>query len=166
MSRRIRSNQPLIPSLLDRLIDDKPEHSLESVPNFSKLLKDIKANIRRDLENLLNTRLYHFTNMEKYPELAQSAVNYGLPDFSHIQFDNDDARENFRCLVEDTITRFEPRFQRVIVDIVPVGSSFERVLHLKISAVLMVEPDPVPLIFDTKVRPSDRTLTLQELAHG
>ncbi len=163
---RIRKNQPLIPSLLDRLLDDNPESTTEIQPSFSKILQEIKASIRRDLENLLNTRLFCFTNTQRFEELKMSVINYGLPDFSHVQFDNHDARETFRKLVEETITNFEPRFRHVSVDIVPYGEQFERALHLKISAILLVEPDPVPVIFDTKVKSSDRTVTLRELVHG
>jgi len=31
---------------------------------------------------------------------------------------------------------------------------------------LMVEPDPVPLIFDSRVRTVDRAVSLRELSHG
>lgn len=163
---RVRKQQPLVPSLLDRLINDNPEVHREATASFSQVLREIKVNVRRDLENLLNTRLYHFPNTDIFEELTMSSVNYGLPDFSHIQFENPSSREHFRFLIERTITYYEPRFRRVEVDIVSSGKSFERVLHLKISAILMVEPDPIPLIFDTQIKSDDRMLSLRELTHG
>ena len=151
---------------MDRLIDDDPQQRLETQKPFGAILKEIKINIRRDLENLLNTRLYRQHALDNYSELDKSIVNYGLPDFSRVQFDSEDDREQFRWLVQSIITKYEPRFQRVDVEISPTGEGYERTLYLKISAVLMVEPDPVPLIFDSRVRTVDRAVRLRELQHG
>jgi len=163
---RARTDQPVLPSLLDRLIDEDPRQTLEVVKPFGVLLKEIKANIRRDLENLLNTRIYRQQSIDSYSELDKSVVNYGLPDFSRLQFGSEEHCQQFRWLVQATIAKYEPRFQRVQVDINSIGEDFERTLYLKISAVLMVEPDPVPLIFDSRVRTVDRAVSLRELSHG
>ncbi len=163
---RIRTDQPVLPSLLDRLIDDEPQQILSSVKGFSILLKEIKANIRRDLENLLNTRIYRQNDIDELNELEQSLVNYGLPDFSRVQYSSEEHRERFRAVVQQAIKKFEPRLQRVRVDISPAGEEYERTLYLKISAVLMVEPNPVPLIFDSRVHTLDRAVKLRELQHG
>ncbi|NOY73163.1 MAG: type VI secretion system baseplate subunit TssE [Gammaproteobacteria bacterium] len=163
---RIRTDQPVLPSILDRLIDDDPENPLHVVKPFGVLLKEIKTNIRRDLENLLNTRMYRQQDITAYAELGQSIVNYGLPDFSRLQFGSQNQRDEFRRLVQSTIRKYEPRFERVDVEINPINEDYERTLYLKISAVLMVEPDPVPLIFDSRVRAVDRAVTLRELKHG
>lgn len=163
---RIRTDLPVLPSLLDRLIDDDPQQSLVSVKGFSILLKEIKVNIRRDLENLLNTRIYRQNNIEDLHELDKSLVNYGLPDFSQVQYGSEEHRDRFRNLVQQVIKKFEPRLQRVRVEISPAGEEYERTLYLKISAVLMVEPNPVPLIFDSRVHTLDRAVKLRELQHG
>ncbi|MGH1470077.1 MAG: type VI secretion system baseplate subunit TssE [Cellvibrionaceae bacterium] len=163
---RIRTDQPVLPSLLDRLIDDDPQRSVEEVKSFSALLSDIKSNIRRDLENLLNTRLYRQNSIDHLSELNLSLANYGVSDFSHVQFESEDERLNFAWRVSDIIRKFEPRFERVFVEIEPLGEEFERSLYLKINAILLVEPDPVPLIFDSRIRTADRALRLRELKHG
>ncbi|MGI1678140.1 MAG: type VI secretion system baseplate subunit TssE [Cellvibrionaceae bacterium] len=163
---RIRTDQPVLPSLLDRLIDEDPQRTVEPVKSFSTLLSDIKSNIRRDLENLLNTRLYRYNAIDHLDELDTSLVNYGVSDFSHVQFESEDERLNFAWRVSDIIRKFEPRFERVFVEIEPLGEEFERTLYLKINAILLVEPDPVPLIFDSRIRTSDRSLRLRELKHG
>lgn len=163
---RIRTDQPVLPSLLDRLIDEDPQQIAEPVKSFSHLLRDIKANIRRDLENLLNTRLYRQNAIEQLPELDVSLANYGVSDFSHVQFESEDERLNFAWRVSDIIRKYEPRFERVFVEIEPIGEEFERTLYLKINAVLLVEPDPVPLIFDSRIRTTDRSLKLREIKHG
>ncbi|GAB1257989.1 type VI secretion system baseplate subunit TssE [Aurantivibrio plasticivorans] len=163
---RVRTDQPVLPSLLDRLIDDEPDRTLEPVKPYSHLLRDIKDNIRRDLENLLNTRVVKQINVKEFPELEKSLMGYGVADFSHVQFEVEEERQRFAWVVSEVIARFEPRFQRVSVEIEPHGEEFDRTLHLKISAVLMIEPDPVPLIFDSSMRSVDRRLRLRELRHG
>ncbi|MBI3898978.1 MAG: type VI secretion system baseplate subunit TssE [Gammaproteobacteria bacterium] len=163
---RVRSQQPILPSLLDRLIDEDPQEALEAPKSAAILLKEIKVQIRRDLENLLNTRLYRQQALGAYSELKQSVVNYGLPDFSRVQFGSATYREEFRLTIENTIRMYEPRFRRVHVEIAEVGEQYERTLYLKITALLMVEPDPVPVLFDSRIRALDRALKLQELRRG
>lgn len=163
---RIRTDLPVLPSLLDRLIDDDPDRSLEAVKPAGVVLADIKANIRRDLENLLNTRIYRQLSIDAYPELQKSLVNYGIKDFSHVQFDSDEELIQFAWSIRRAIEDYEPRFQWVQVDIEPFGEDFQRTLYLKISATLLIEPDPVPLIFDSRVRTTDRALKLREVNHG
>jgi len=163
---KVRTDQPVLTSLLDRLIDDEPDQKLEVVKPVSTLLRDAKANIRRDLENLLNTRLYRQSDLGDYPELKKSVVNYGLPDFSSVQFSSAEHREQFRQEIESTITRYETRFRRVRVEITQAGEEHERTMYLKINALLMVEPDPIPLLFDSRIQAMDRIVKLRELRHG
>lgn len=163
---RIRSQQPVLPSLLDRLIDEEPEVGLEPIKPAAALLQDIKANIRRDLECLLNTRLYRPLDLARYPELQSSVVNYGLPDFSTVLLGSAEHREGFRQAIRATIERFEPRLRRVQVEISPSGEEHDRTLYLKITGLLMVEPDPVPLLFDSRIRALERAMQLRELRHG
>jgi type VI secretion system protein ImpF len=163
---RVRTQQPVLPSLLDRLIDDDPMQVKDASKPVSTLLKDIKANIRRDLENLLNTRIYNQTDIDGYKELDKSVINYGLPDFSREQLEAEDNHHVLTNMVEIVIDRYEPRFKRVQVEINPIGDEHERTLYLKISAVLMVEPDSIPLIFDSRIRTVDRSLKLREVDHG
>jgi len=163
---RIRSQQPVLPSLLDRLIDDAPVQQKEVAKPAPVVLRDAKANIRRDLENLLNTRLHQQYPLERYPELKQSTINYGLPDFSSVLLGAAEHREVFRLTIERTIKHFEPRLQRARVQITTAGEEHERTLHIQITALLMVEPDPVPLLFDSRIRALDRIMKLRELRHG
>src|SRR5690625_4746335 len=109
---RVRAQQPVLPSLLDRLLDDAPEDRHESPKATTQLLADFKGGVRRDLENLLNTRLYRQQAIESYGELTRSVVNYGLPDFSTVLMGSAEHREEFRRIIQDTITRFEPPIGR------------------------------------------------------
>ena len=163
---RIKTDQPVLPSLLDRLIDDDPDNHKVTAKAYGAVLADIKSSIRRDLECLLNTRLYRGQLPEKLSELDVSIVNYGLPDFSVIQLESDDGKEEFRSQVKSIIEKFEPRFSHVMVDLEQIGEEYERTLYMKISAVLMIEPDPVPLLFDSRVKTMDKAVHLREINHG
>lgn len=163
---RARRDCPVLPSLLDRLIDEDPSRQLESVKPMGGVLSDIKASMRRDLENLLNTRIFRQISIEKFDQLEVSLLNYGVRDFSHVQFDSEDERQKFAWSIRRTIEAFEPRFRHITVELEPYGEDFQRTLYLKISATLLVEPDPVPLIFDSRVRTIDRSMRLREVSNG
>ena len=157
------STEPVVPSLLDRLLDDAPDRVADDA---APTVQDVRASVRRDLENLLNTRMIRQDGTAPHEELAQSIITYGLPDFSAIQLGVTEHKENLRRAVQTTIERFEPRLRRVSVELLDIGDDLERVLHLRISAVLMMEPEPVPLHLDSRIHAADRMLKLRERRHG
>ena len=53
---RVKNDQPLMPSLLDRLLDDEPNNNQDAPQARHQVLRELKQSVRRDLENLLNTR--------------------------------------------------------------------------------------------------------------
>ena len=79
---KVDADQPLLPSLLDRLIDEEPDDSREPPKSRSQLLRELKQSIRRDLENLLNTRQRCRSWPENFDELTVSLVSYGIPDMA------------------------------------------------------------------------------------
>ena len=156
----------VIPSLLDRLMDDDPSSHLEIAKSQAQQIADIKEYVRRDLENLLNTRLRRFQQIDQYPELKTSLANYGLQDFSQIPVESESDQQIFAANIRDIIQRFEPRFKNVQVEVVENGENYQRTLYVKISAVLRLDPDPVPVIYDSRVHLIDRSLHLRELNYG
>ena len=78
---QVDSKQPLLPSMLDRLID--PESAGTAWRRGYGIHQMIDA-VRRDLEDLLNTRQSHQGMPEEFVELQRSIATYGLPDFSSI----------------------------------------------------------------------------------
>ena len=163
---RSRSHETVLPSLLDRLVDEEPERELESVRSPAARLQALRAGVRRDLENLLNTRIVRSVPLDTYPELATSVVHYGLPDFSAVVLGAPEEREAFRARVQRTIARYEPRFRQTRVETVPTGDEADRTLHLKITATLLVEPDPVPLRYESQMHATDRLVRLKEVRDG
>lgn len=164
--KSVRSTARIIPSLLDRLIDDEPGSAIETPKSQQEQIHSIKENVRRDLENLLNTRLKHEVDTLQYPELKTSLVNYGLQDFSQIPVESDSDQMLFAAKIQDIIKRFEPRFKNVRVDVVKNGENYQRTLYVKITATLLLEPDSIPVIYDSRVRHIDKSLKLRELKYG
>ena len=55
---RIDKDKKLRPSILDRLFDDEPHNQVEKKLEHHQVLKQLRSSIRRDLEQLLNTRFH------------------------------------------------------------------------------------------------------------
>jgi type VI secretion system protein ImpF len=138
----------LLPSLLDRLIDtgDNP-------PGSGQSLSELQESVRRDLQDLLNTRQSATENYSDEAEVAQSVLTYGLPDLTTLNPSLSDSRRLLQQTVEQTIRRFEPRLMEVRVTTAVVDASSGRGLRLNVEALLRVAPAPLPVSFDTLVQP-------------
>ncbi len=134
-------------SILDRLIDDEPSNSQESVRYRAADFRQIMASVRRDLENLLNTRRFILTPPASFAEVGSSLFVYGLPDFSSRNPTQVSVMDQLRLEITKTISRFETRLKNVNVTVDSPGS--HRDLRFRISAVLVVEPISEPVVFDT-----------------
>ena len=149
---RIPRNQNLMLSPLDRLLDRDP-----TAPGRGgeQTLRDLKQAVRRDLENLLNTRWRCKMWPPGLDELETSLVNYGIPDFTGTNLGTPSAREEFRRIIERVIQRFEPRFKTVRVVFVDSADPIDRTLRFRIDAMLRADPaPPEPVVFDTALEPS------------
>jgi type VI secretion system protein ImpF len=151
---RVRPNQPLVPSVLDRLLDYDPQVSREAPASQHQVLRELKQSVRRDLENLLNTRVRNLSWPPHLEELNRSLVDYGLPDFTGMSLGSADDRAAFCRLVEAVIRRYEPRFQSVSVQPQDSAEPLDRTLRFRIDALLRVEPVPEPVVFDSVVEPT------------
>ena len=135
-------------SLLDRLIDSEPGVSHEPVQFRLQDVRQAKASVIRDLENLLNTRRPPEDFSRDYPYVRNSLLVYGLKDFSASNHRSVATLQRLSTEIERMISQFEPRLHNVAVTLdVDVGN--ERVLHFRISGTLIVEPLSEPVTFDT-----------------
>jgi len=150
---RVSDDQPLIPSVLDRLLDDEPDRQQEPVKSRNQVLRDLKQSVRRDLENLLNTRWRCEELPQDLRELELSLVNYGLPDISGPTLGYARQREQFRELLENVIRHFEPRLRNVAVEMLDNVEPLDRTLRFRINAMLLAEPAPEPVMFDSALQP-------------
>ena len=149
---RISSDKALIPSVLDRLIDQDPGATKEAPKGQVQVLREMKQSLRRDLENLMNTRWRCLSWPPNMEELELSLVNYGLPDFSGANLGIAENREQFRRVIERVIAKFEPRLKNVKVQVLNDGSA-DRVLKFKIDALLQADPAPEPVAFESALEP-------------
>ena len=150
---RIRPNQPLVPSVLDRLLDDAPDTTREAPTSRHQVLRELKLAVRRDLENLLNTRVRCLVVPANCKELSQSLVNYGIPDITGAALGTAQDREEFCRVLQNIIRQFEPRFHKVTVTPAPSGDTQDRTFRFRIDAMLQAEPAPEPVIFDSELQP-------------
>ncbi|OAI49777.1 hypothetical protein AYO44_06155 [Planctomycetaceae bacterium SCGC AG-212-F19] len=137
---RLDTTQRLLPSLLDRLID--PESGGTAWQQGYSVLQMIEA-VRRDLEELLNTRQTSVGIGARYRETIDSIVAYGLPDLVSIDASATGTKEKIGGMIESTIRRFEPRLKEVRARLVESrAGEIDRSLKFEISARLAVDPSP------------------------
>jgi type VI secretion system protein ImpF len=137
----------LLPSVLDRLLDDEPGVSHEPPSaRFFNLRQLIQA-VARDLEALLNTRQEAWEELSpECAEVSHSLRRYGLPDFTALTLTNTENCQRIRRTLEQAITLFEPRLGRVRVTM--DTPQHEQALHFRVEALLRTEPAPIPVAFD------------------
>lgn len=163
-NQKIRDEQHLVPSVFDRLLDDDPGNSREAARSRWQLLRDLKQSVRRDLENLLNTRQRCTAWPVELDELDRSLVNYGIPDFTGVNMSAPSERERLRSTVQRLIEQFEPRFRTVRVKMLDNVDAFDRTLRFRIDALLDVDPVPEPVVFDSQLEPATATFEIRDSA--
>jgi len=99
----------LQPSLLDRLTDLESAEKVESRDKRVLSIHGIRQAVLRDLGWLLNTTNLHvIQNLDGYPEVQRSTVNFGIPDLAGLTSDSIDTGILAR-VVRQAILDFEPR---------------------------------------------------------
>lgn len=161
---RAKPDQPLMSSVLDRLIDERPDLTSEPEKQQHQMLEELCRSVRRDLENLLNTRWRAGAWPSELSELKQSLVGYGIPDISGEDLGSASRRLRFLKQVEDVIRIFEPRFQRVKVIPIENADAIDRTLRFRIDAALHAVPVPHPIIFDSSLEPTSKTFRVEDSA--
>jgi type VI secretion system protein ImpF len=114
----LSSRDRLQPSLLDRLTDDDAGSAQEPREKRVLSMRGLRRAVLRDLGWLFNTTgLGCMQNLEDYPLVAQSVLNFGLPDLSGKTASGLDADAVARRL-RQAIWDFEPRILRETVQVV------------------------------------------------
>ena len=148
-------------SVLDRLLDDRPDQHRDRPQSPAEAVTRLRAAVHRDIEALLNARRPWRSVPASWPLLRTSPLAFGIPDFTAGAFNDPLEREQLRLEVEEAIRRFEPRLSQLEVhvaeDILPLRST----LTLRIDALLLTQPQPHPISFDTLVDTTTANVTLQ-----
>jgi len=143
--------------VLDRLLDDAPDQHRDPPTSREEVMRRVLAAVRRDLENLLGTRLtWVDDDLAAAEHASRSVAAFGLQDFSHENIANLDAQQRLRRAIEQAIVIFEPRLARVRVTC-EGNAEQQRALRFRIEAVLHVEPIREPVAFDTVMEINGQT---------
>ncbi len=144
---RLDSQTGLMPSILDRLID--PDSGGTAWRRGYGVEQMVDA-VRRDLEDLLNTRQSTAgEDLSGYPETVRSVVGFGLPDLTSLNAITLQQREDIGRVIEAVVAMFEPRLKDIKATMIDADKSQkERSVKFRIDAKLRVDPAP-EVAFDT-----------------
>jgi type VI secretion system protein ImpF len=162
---RVDKKKKLRPSILDRLLDNDPGNALEVDSGQHQKLKELRSSVRRDLENLLNTRLRIIEPDDDYSEVKKSLLVYGLPDLATVNIIDKESRKKFVTHLENLLIEFEPRFKSVNVNYLENANTLDRTLRFRIDALLYADPSPEVVVFDSVLEPVSRTVNVEESGH-
>ncbi len=116
---RLSANQRLTPSILDRLMTDVEGGRPLSITFDLQQMIDV---VRRDLEDLLNTRRTARPSVEAFEETRTSVVAYGMPDLASVNAATESDRREVGRIIEEVIQRCEPRLRDVHAHLTEDGS--------------------------------------------
>jgi type VI secretion system protein ImpF len=144
----------LQPSLLDRLTDDEPDKRSESRDKRMLSGYQLRSSVQRDLGWLFNTtELGAVLDLDGYPEVDQSTLNFGLPDLAGKSKSGIDIEQTARAL-RRAIWAYEPRLLRRSVRVSLLGDPDQiehNNLSFRIDAELWAQPVPLRLILRTEL---------------
>ena len=154
-------NVNIVPSVLDRLLDNEPQVSKEPASSRTQNLRTLEGAVARDVEALLNSRQETLEELpSEFVEVNRSLVTYGLPDLTSLSLLSQDDRNRIRRAVEQAINIFEPRLQRVRVALETAREN-DRGLRFRIDALLRVDPVPEPVTFDALLQLSTQQYVIR-----
>jgi type VI secretion system protein ImpF len=144
----------LQPSLLDRLTDDEPDQRQESRDKRILSPSRLRESVRRDLTWLFNTpNLETVTDLERFPQVARSVVNFGLPSLAGHATSGLDLG-NLERLLRQAIWSFEPRLLRNSIKVrleADLKQMSHNALSFYIEAELWAQPMPLRLFLKTDI---------------
>lgn len=150
----LTTQERLQPSLLDRLTDDEPgklEESREKRVISATRLRDC---VTRDMSWLLNcVNLGASVDLDDYPEVSRSVLNFGIPDLTGMALSGLNA-DALQREVKDAILAFEPRLtaNTLRLTVNALSKRMDRqALVFKIESEMWAQPIPLNLYLKTEV---------------
>lgn len=144
-----RADSYLLPTLFDRLRDDAPHRQTEVPGEYAVTRTQLRDIIQRDLAYLLNaTNLGDLIDPQRYPLVAASTVNFGVPPLAGA-FMASRKWADIEKTIKDAIGRFEPRLIPESLRVVPRSDSDRQGRHSQVAFDIhgMVRMEPYPLEF-------------------
>lgn len=162
----LTQQERLQPSLLDRLTDESPTVAAESRQARVLSLRRLREAVRRDLAWLLNTCSLDATeDLDDYPEVRQSVVNYGMPDLTGRAVSDLEIGEVER-VVRDAVRRFEPRLLPETLQVrvkTNEAAMSHNAMTFDIEAQLWAQPQPTRLYLRTALDLETGDVTVNDL---
>jgi type VI secretion system protein ImpF len=145
-------------SILDRIVGGHRD---------TASIRDLEATVHRDLMSLLNTRRASEPVPPDFEHAGSSILTFGLPDFTSCSVMDRSEQERLRRAIETAIRVFEPRLSNVTVSLdrpgkrSEPGKTLDTSLRYHVRALLRVEPDPEPVVFDAVLEPGTGRVAIQ-----
>lgn len=161
----LASRERLQPSLLDRLTDDEPEQQVEARERRVMSVRSLREGVLRDLAWLLNTtNLLSVTQAPRLPHLANSVLNYGMPDMSGASLAGMNMGDLERA-IRQAIWDFEPRLIRSSVQVKAAANADSITkINFEIEADMWAQPYPERLYIKTELDLDQAHISLSESA--
>jgi type VI secretion system protein ImpF len=153
------------PSILDRLLDKEPDLSVDTPRTRQMQLRDALESLRRDLEALLNTRRCPTTPPASLPRLKRSLLSFGMGDFIGANMVTKEQRQIFALSLEEAVRDGEPRFRNLAVTVLDPREAGERMLRLRIEAMVVLEDSAVPVLFSSQINPATMRFSVAGARH-
>jgi type VI secretion system protein ImpF len=142
---------------------DQARAQLSVLTTSVSSLKEIRACVKRDLDWLLNASQYApQEDLDGYPDVACSVINYGMPDLTGKTVSGFDQRHMER-LLKQVILNFEPRIIRntLTVSVIADKTLFDHnALVFEIEGELWAEPQPLHLHLRTEFELEDGNVSV------
>lgn len=151
----LTAQERLQPSLLDRLLDDEPDHRKESVEDRVMTKQALRQAVLRDLGWLFNvTNLSDDLDPDRFPQTIKSVLNFGLPPLSG-QYASTVHRTSLERSIREAILEFEPRLLGHTVEVELVMDRSVLDMHnqvsVRIRGMLWAQPVPLEILLRTEI---------------
>ena len=162
----LTQKERLQPSLLDRLTDNDPERKLESREARVMSPARLRDCVRRDLAWLFNTTHLQATqNLDDYPSVVRSVLNFGLPDLAG-RTASTVSSVQLEQRIRQAIIDFEPRLVARTLRVklaVDEKKMNPNAMTFDIEAVLWAQPLPLRLFLRTAIDLESGTIDVRDL---
>ncbi|WEN14489.1 type VI secretion system baseplate subunit TssE [Rhodanobacter sp. AS-Z3] len=150
----LTTQERLQPSLLDRLTDSEPGKQEESREKRVISANRLRECVTRDISWLLNTvNLCAEEDLQPYPEVAASVLNFGIPDLTGSALSGVDTSALQRS-IRAAIVAFEPRLTANTLQVTVNTDSLRmdrQSLVFNIESEMWAQPIPLNLYLKTEV---------------
>lgn len=144
----------LQPALLDRLTDNAPDSRTESEDRRVMSKPQMRQAVLRDLTWLFNSVQPLGRDTERFPELAGTVLNFGLPPLSG-QTASKVHIESLEKTIRQAIERFEPRILPGSVRVRAIETvdvmDTHNVIEFEIHGQLWAQPVPLEILLRTQL---------------